>query len=64
MEKMQSDAERRRFAEQLFLYYDKDRSGFLEVGEMINLINDILENMKVSYKATREEVVAIVKMID
>lgn len=30
---------------------------------MINLINDI-ENIKVSYKATREEVVAIVKMID
>lgn len=56
--------ERKRYAEELFEFYDKDKSGFLEINEMLIVLNDIMESIGSNHKVNKRDVVKVMELMD
>ncbi len=48
----------------MFAFYDKDKSGYLELNEMLIVLNDIMESIGSNHKVTKRDVVKVMELMD
>lgn len=48
----------------IFVKYDKDKSGYLDIDEVLGLMNDVLKQINSNRQLTKNEVYQFVKAVD
>ena len=48
----------------MFAFYDKDKSGYLEMSEMLIVLNDIMESIGSNHKVNKRDVVKVMELMD
>lgn len=64
MSKPTLSPEKMQLARNLFRQHDKDKSGYLDIEEMWQAINELMIIINYNYKCTKEEITALVKIVD
>lgn len=62
--KSQMSPDKMQLARNLFKQYDKDYSGHLDVNELLLAVNEMLKLTNYKYECTRNEIVALMSIVD